>query len=166
MFDKNTIEGLFRQHYGKMINLASILLADDAEAQDVVQEVFARLMEHDFQMSVSKVEGYLMTAVRNSCLNAIRQKGVRQRVRGLLPVDEADDVQSVQGQIDKLEQVHTFVDTRLKEPYRSIFNLRFDEDLTLKEIAATLGMNVSTVYKYLNQAIQRIRIHMEKEASA
>ena len=43
MNDKSILEGLFRQHYGKMTHLARTLLHDDAEAQDVVQDVFARL---------------------------------------------------------------------------------------------------------------------------
>ena len=38
MNDKSILEGLFRQHYGKMIHLARTLLHDDAEAQDVVQD--------------------------------------------------------------------------------------------------------------------------------
>ena len=33
MNDKSILEGLFRQHYGKMIHLARTLLHDDAEAQ-------------------------------------------------------------------------------------------------------------------------------------
>lgn len=163
MLDKNTVEGLFRQHYGKMINLACTLLADDAEAQDVVQDVFTRLMRHDYQMATDKVEGYLMTAVRHRCLNAIRQKNVRQRVNELLPIDDTDDLQPVEQQVAQLEQIHDFVDTRLKEPYRSIFNLRFDQDMTLKEIATRLGMSTSAVYKYLNQAIQRIRIQFNND---
>lgn len=157
MLDKNILEGLFRQHYGKMIHLACILLADDDEAQDVVQDVFARLMEHNHPMSGEKVEAYLMSAVRNGCLNAIRQKNVRQRVRELLPVDD-DDAQPCDHMIDELEQIHTFVDTQLKEPYRTIFNLRFDEDMTFQEIATCLNLSIGAVFKYLNQAIQRIRI--------
>ena len=162
MLDKNILERLFRQYYGKMIRLASILLGDDTEAQDVVQDVFAKLMEHDYEMAGNKAEAYLMSAVRNSCMNVIRRKNVVQRVRDLLPVDD-QDLQSVEQQINELEQIHAFVDTQFKEPYRSIFNLRFDEDLTLKEISARLGLNINTVYKYLNQGIQRIRIQFNNE---
>jgi DNA-binding CsgD family transcriptional regulator len=35
--------------------------------------------------------------------------------------------------------------------------MRFDDDMTLKEIAAKLDMNINTVYKYLVQSIQRVR---------
>lgn len=162
MLDKNILEGLFRQHYGKMMHLASILLGDDAEAQDVVQDVFVRLMEHDYMMTGEKVEAYLMTAVHNGCLNAIRNKKAGQRVRDLLPVDD-DDVQPIERQIDELERVHSFVDTQFKEPYRSIFNLRFDKDMTLQEIASRLDLSIGAVHKYLHQAIQRIRILLNND---
>ena len=162
MLDKNIVEGLFRQHYGKMLHLAGILLADDAEAQDVVQDVFARLMEQDYQMAGSKVEAYLMSAVRNRCFNAIRKKNVSQRVREMLPIED-DDLQPIEQQMDELERIHAFVDKRFKEPYRSVFNLRFDEDLTLKEISARLNLSIGAVYKYLNQGIQRIRIQFNND---
>ena len=163
MLDKNILEGLFRQHYGKMIHLARTLLGDDAEAQDVVQEVFARLLENDYLVTRHKTEAYLMGAVRNRCLNLIRRKGLRERVRHLFPVDELDDERPIKEQVDELEQIHAFVETRVEEPHKSIFFLRFDEDLTFKEIAARLGLNLSTVYKYLSQCIQQIRIHFNNE---
>jgi len=163
MRDKNITENLFRQHYGKMIHLARTLLVDDAEAQDVVQEVFARLLEKDFQMAGNKTEAYLMSAVRNDCINHIRKKNLRERIRSLYPIDEALDGQPFGQQEDELEQIHDFVETRLKEPYRSIFRLRFDEDMTLKDIGAHLGLNINTVYKYLNQCIQRIRVQFNNE---
>jgi len=62
MNDNSILEGLFRQHCGKMIHLARTLLHDDDESKDVVQDVFARLLENDYQMTGSKTEAYLMSA--------------------------------------------------------------------------------------------------------
>jgi len=163
MRDKNLTESLFRQHYSEMIHLARTLLVDDAEAQDVVQEVFARLLEKDFRVAGSKIEAYLMTAVRNDCINHIRKKNMRQRIRSLYPVEEPLDSQSVDQQLGELEQIHAFVETQIEEPHRSIFHLRFDEDMTLKEIGSRLGLNINTVYKYLNQCIERIRVQFNNE---
>lgn len=163
MRDKNLTESLFRQHYSEMIHLARTLLVDDAEAQDVVQEVFARLLEKDFRVAGSKIEAYLMTAVRNDCINHIRKKNMRQRIRSLYPVEEPLDSQSVDQQLGELEQIHAFVETQIEEPHRSIFHLRFNEDMTLKEIGSRLGLNINTVYKYLNQCIERIRVQFNNE---
>ena len=163
MLDKNILEGLFRQHYGKMTHLARTLLGDDAEAQDVVQDVFARLLENDYQMTGSKTEAYLMSAVRNRCINLIKKKSLREKVKNLHPVDEVDDTRPIEQLMNELEQIHTFVETNIEEPHRSIFFMRFDEDLTFKEIADRLNLNLSTVYKYLNQCIQRIRVQFNNE---
>ena len=50
MIDRDTIEQLFRQNYSGMIRLARTLLDDDGEADDIVQDVFARLMVKDLSL--------------------------------------------------------------------------------------------------------------------
>ena len=163
MLDKNILEGLFRQHYGKMTHLARTLLGNDAEAQDVVQDVFARLLENEYKMTGSKTESYLMSAVRNRCINLIRKKRLQERVKNLYPIDETDDNQSIGEQMEELEQINAYVQAQVEEPHRSIFILRFAEDLTFKEIADRLGLSLGTVHKYLCQCIQQIRIHFNNE---
>ena len=157
MNDKSILEGLFRQHYGKMIHLARTLLHDDAEAQDVVQDVFARLLENEYQMTGSKTEAYLMSAVRNDCLNHIRKMQLRERFKHLHPLDEADDTRPIEEVLAELDQINAIVDGQIEEPQRTIFRLRFDEELTFQEIATRLDMSVGAVYKYLRQCINRIK---------
>ena len=60
---------------------------------------------------------------------------------------------------ERLEAIQACANT-FTEPHHSIFHLRFDEDLSLKEIAQRLGMNQNTVYKYLRQSIQQIRSYL------
>ena len=157
MNDKSILEGLFRQHYGKMIHLARTLLHDDAEAQDVVQDVFARLLENEYQMTGSKTEAYLMSAVRNDCLNHIRKMQLRERFKHFHPLDEADDTRPSEEVLAELDQINTIVEEQIEEPQRTIFRLRFDEELTFQEIATRLDLSVGAVYKYLRQCINRIK---------
>ncbi len=158
MNDNSILEGLFRQHYGKMIHLARTLLHDDAEAQDVAQDVFARLLENDYQMTGSKTEAYLMSAVRNRCMNHIRNMQIRERFKHLHPLDEADEPCPIDEMMAELEQINAIVDNHIEEPQRTIFRLRFDEELTFQQIATRLDMSVGTVYKYLRQCISRIKL--------
>ena len=157
MNDKSILEGLFRQHYGKMTHLARTLLHDDAEAQDVVQDVFARLLENEYQLTGSKAEAYLMSAVRNRCMNHIRNMQFRERFKHLHPLDEANESHSIEEIMAELEQINAIVDAHIEEPQRTIFSLRFDEELTFQEIASRLDISVGTVYKYLRQCISRIK---------
>ena len=163
------IEQLFRQNYSEMIHLARILLGDDGEAEDVVQDIFLRIADSDILrpegLSVARIppknDSYLLIAVRNACLNRIRQMQLHERVKNLLPIEDETDLQAIDRQLEQLEDISAFVDEQLEEPHRSIFHLRFDEDLTIAEIARRLGLNPNTAYKYLAQSIQKISNHFK-----
>ena len=153
------IEQLFRQNYSEMIHLARVLLGDDGEAEDVVQDIFLRIADSDIP---PQNDSYLLTAVRNACLNKIRQMQLHERVKNLLPIEDETDLQPIDRQLEQLEDISAFVNEQLEEPHRSIFHLRFDEDLTIAEIARRLGLNPNTAYKYLSQSIQKIRNHFKR----
>lgn len=156
MLKKEILERLFRQHYSEMFHLARTLLCADEEAEDIVQDVFMRLMEKDIIPEMDGIRSYLMTAVHHGCMNIIRRTTLRQQVENLYPVDETVDQQSADLMTEQLDTIQAYAD-EFEEPHRSIFLLRFDDDLTLKEIAQRIGMNPNTVYKYLQQSIQQIR---------
>ena len=159
MLEQRILEQLFRQNYSEMIHLASVLLGDDEEAEDVVQDIFLRVADSDIP---PKNDNYLLTAVRNACLNRIRQMQLHDKVKGLMPIEDESDLQPIDKRLERLDDIAAYVDEQLEEPHRSIFHLRFDEDLTVSEIARRLGLNPNTAYKYLMQSIQQIRHHFEK----
>ena len=169
MLDKRTLEQLFRQNYSEMIHLASVLLGErlrvgasagiDEEAEDVVQDVFLRVADSDIP---PKNDYYLLTAVRNACLNRIRQMHLHDKVKRLMPIEDDSYLHPIDKRLERIDDIATYVDEQLEEPHRSIFHLRFDEDLTVGEIARRLGLNPNTAYKYLMQSIQQIRHHFGK----
>ena len=166
---EQSIEQLFRQNYSKMIHLARVLLYDGDEAEDVVQDIFLRVVESDIP---PQNDSYFLIAVRNACLNRIRQMQLHEQVKRLLPVGglqagassgmDGTGLQPIDKQLEQLNDIATFVDEQLEEPHRSIFHLRFDEDLTIAEIARRLGLNPNTTYKYLAQSIQNVRNHFKR----
>ena len=153
MLPHKILETLFRQNYSQMIHLANSIIGEEEEAEDIVQDIFLRLADSDI---APKSSNYLLNAVRNACLNRIRQMQVHDKIKNLLPIEESD-LQPIDQQMELLEDIITFVDEQLKEPHRSIFHLRFDKDLTIAEIARQLSLNPNTTYKYLMQSIQKIR---------
>ena len=158
MLEQRILEQLFRRNYSEMIRLARVLLGNDGEAEDVVQDIFLRMADSDVE---PKSDAYLLTAVRNACWNRIRQMQLHERVKNLLPIEEETDPQPIRDEQERLNSIAAFVDELLEEPHRSIFHLRFDDDLTIAEIARRLGLNPNTTYKYLAQSIERIRQHFK-----
>lgn len=156
MLDKNITERLFRQHYHRMHRLACGMLGSDSAADDIVQDIFLRLIEADILPEEAKMESYLLTAVHHRCLNTLHHLTIRQRVMGLYPIADEPAIWSSDLQTERLETIRNCI-AAMDEPHRSILRLRFDEDLTLRETAAQLQMNINTCYKYLMQAIEHIR---------
>ena len=158
MLEQRILEQLFRRNYSEMIHLASVLLGNDEEAEDVVQDIFLRVADSDIP---PENDNYLLTAVHNACLNRIRQRQLHDKVKGLMPIKDEIELQTTDKRLERLDDIVAYVDQQLEEPHRSIFHLRFDEDLTVSEIARRLGLNPNTAYKYLAQSIQQIRHHFE-----
>ena len=159
MLEQRILEQLFRQNYREMTHLARVLLGNVEEAEDVVQDIFLRVARSDIP---PKNASYLLSAVRNACLNRIRQMQIHDKVKGLMPIQDEADLQTIDKRLERLDDIAAYVDGQLDETHRSIFHLRFDEDLTVCEIARRLGLNPNTTYKYLMQGIQQIRLHFEK----
>ena len=154
MTDKKILRALFLRHYNEMLRLARTLLYDDMEAEDTVQDVFLKLGQSDI-LSLTpdpsprrgengettppaprgqleegyKMKAYLMTAVRNGCINRIRQMSFADRFRKLYPLEFNDDWQLGEQRMQTLDAIRDYAETHLGEPHLSIFRLRFEEDL-------------------------------------
>ena len=87
MTDQSKLEKLFRQHYRQMYRLATMLLHDDAESKDVVHDIFAHLLNDSKELKEETAEHYLLTCVRNRCLNVIRSRQIQERVEHLYLLD-------------------------------------------------------------------------------
>ena len=73
------LEILFKTHYAAMFRLAMSLLYDEDESKDVVSDVFASLLGGGLAIRSDNARGFLLTCVRNSCINVIRHKQMRER---------------------------------------------------------------------------------------
>lgn len=159
MIDKTILHRHFCLHYSEMIRLARTLMYDYSEAEDIVQDIFVRLMQSDILPADDKVRAYLMTAVRNGCINRIRKKSITNQFRELYSMDIDSDWQHIEQRMETIDAICDYAENHLQEPHLTIFRLRFEDDMKLKDIANQLGMNLKTVFKYLSQSIDEIHKH-------
>src|SRR5690348_8834536 len=69
--EREEIERLYRTHAKVLVVFASSVIGDRSRAQDVVQQVFLRLMDRPMERP-ENLAAYLYSAVRNAALNEIR----------------------------------------------------------------------------------------------
>lgn len=88
MRKSKTLETLFREHYAEMHHLAAVILHDPEEAHDIVTDIFSSLLENGNGGGSSRP--YLLNAVRNRCLNRLREMDVRTRFRNLYLIENEE----------------------------------------------------------------------------
>jgi len=163
MTEQKRLEKLFKQHYRQMYRLANILLHDDAESKDVVHDIFARLLDGHCDLKEETVESYLITSVRNRCLNIIRSRKIQQRVERLYLLDLDTSVISMEVLEDEIKLLQKVVD-RLEPPVcKDVVLQHFRDGITFKEIATHLGVSETTVYKYLRRALSQLRTQLKEQ---
>ena len=157
MIDKQTFEQIFRHHYDGMFRLARRMLGDDAESKDVVSDVFASLLGKDeTELKTDTLQGFLLTSVRNRCVNLLVHKQKEQAAIVNLKDNEDDGI----GQ-EKLNALRDYIDTRLPELSQHILRLRFLQGLKYREIADALQVSEVTVYNHLSQSLKQMKEHFK-----
>ena len=157
--DKKEFEYIYRQYYAQMYRLAKTMLYDPQESKDVVSDIFTRLLRDGVLPHKEKVEGYLMTAVRNRCRDVLNHKSIRERVEKLFLQESAQNNPITWNDDDRLERLIQFIEAELPPLSQQIFQLRFLREMTYEEVAQATGVSKVTVYNHLSQSLQRIKDH-------
>ena len=162
---KEEFELIYRRHYAPMYRLARRLLYDPQESKDVVSEVFARLLRGGAMPDSGKMEGYLMTAVRNRCSDVLSHKSMRERVERLFLQESMQSQIVSMNDDDRLERLMQFIEAELPPLSQQIFRLRFLSEMSYEEVAQAAGVSKVTVYNHLSQSVQRIKEYFQKETA-
>lgn len=73
--DQGAFEQVFRMFYMPLCDYAVMILGDQAEAEDVVQDLFTYLWRSRQEVQVQEsVKSYLFTSVRFRALNVLKHK--------------------------------------------------------------------------------------------
>jgi RNA polymerase sigma-70 factor (ECF subfamily) len=173
MTDQKKLEKLFKQHYRQMYRLATILLHDDAESKDVVHDIFARLLNDHTVLREETAESYLLTSVRNRCLNVIRSRQIQERVERLYLLDPDTNITTTDALLsdsekqleEELKALYEGIDLLEPPVCRDIIVQHFRDGITFKKIAFRMGVSETTVYKHLRRALSQLRTHLKKTMS-
>ena len=161
--DQAAFAELYDRHARLVYSLALRILHDRADAEDVVQEVFAQVWAQAGRYDPSRgaVAAWMVMLTRSRAIDRLRAKRARP--------DAAADASAAESVVDltmaqDLELLSAEQVTRLQralvelpEAQRTALELAYYEGLTHVEVAARLAEPLGTVKTRIRQAVLKLR---------
>lgn len=160
MTNRNDIERLFKAHYARMYRLAVALLHDDDVARDIVHDVFASLLDGNAGIIVNGA--YLLKAVRNRCLNHIRDCEIHQRIAARYFLDNEEYETEAWPDDETVARIYSLIRNDIPARARRVMEMRFSDGMPFARIAATIGISETAVYRHLSNALKIIRTKLNE----
>lgn len=154
--DEVAFEVVFYYYYPKVRVFLADLLKDRAAAEDVAQEVFARIwLMRNTLPEIRSFGSYLYTMTRNSALFHIKKSRLSVTMDDLDLVEE-EVIESRLTAEEKERRIKEIVGN-MPERRRLVFILSREEGKSNEEIAEILGIKKKTVENLMNAALKEIR---------
>lgn len=146
---------LFDAHADAVYRYACYVLRDSTEAEDAVQEIFIKVLRSwDQFQGQSNTKTWLWSITRNHLYDRLRKKKLDHRL-----LRQQMSVALLNAASAPLPDDHEIQELLmgLKLSYRQVLVLRYMQDLTTEEIAASLGWSHVKVRTTLHRAIKELR---------
>jgi RNA polymerase sigma factor (sigma-70 family) len=148
----SALTDLYRSHQMGLVRLAMVLTGDEASAEDVVQDVFVRMHTKAPRLrDEDKLLAYARAAVLNSCRQVLRRRKLAERRSELVdpPVWSAEASVLLS---EERREVMRMLD-RLPRRQREALVLRYNLELTDREIAEAMGIREVSVRSNISRAL-------------
>ena len=156
------LETLFQAHHGRVFRTALRVTGSVADAEDVLQTVFLRLVKGQEEYDWSRnPEAYLSRAAINASLDLLRS-----RTRSKAVALDENEVDTIAGNIRSPEALHADQElqtlvreavSRLGKTAGDMFVLRYYEGMDNKQIAALMKTSPLVVGVVLHRARTKLK---------
>ena len=152
----DSFERLFAAEYPRVVSIANRILRDQAEAEDVAQEVFLAFHRKHSPLA-DYAASWLHRAATHTALNHIRGRKRRQRREEAAAVEDRPSEPGVEEVIERFDEQRMLREALARLPKRSaaVLALR-SSGLTYAETAAALGVGIGQIGTLLRRAEARL----------
>ena len=148
-------------HESSLVRYARWILGDVESAREIVQETFLRLCKEDPARLDGHLAQWLFTVCRNLAFDA-RKKEARMTPLGDTEIEVAPDLDQQHDARHALSQILSVIET-LPKNQREVLYLKFQCDLSYKEISEVTRLSVSNVGFLIHTAVRTVRKQMLSE---
>lgn len=154
---EQAFEELYNRYYKKLLWFSMRLVGNKEKAEDIVQDTFIKIIDKPAAFNpMWKFSTWIYTIVNNACLTNMRNEIQRDKllVENYVPVHithlkHSIDVKFIQQKINALYK-------ELSSKEQVVFVLRFEQELSIKEIAAIAQIPEGSVKSCLFYLLKKI----------
>ena len=166
--ERAAFEELYTRYSNILYATAMKFLKEDADAQDVVQDVFIQIWDKAklYDPAKGKPLTWALTMTRNRSIDRIRAIQRRTRLRDDFEketvADESAGIREALSGVDASEKTQILRDAvaRLSPEQRKVIDLAFFGGLTQSEIADRLGEPLGTVKARARRGLMKLKEHL------
>lgn len=159
--NRQAFEHLYDRYFDKLVWFARQFVGDLHLAEDIVQEVFIKIIEQPELFDINqRFSTWVYTLTANRCKNLLRNE---QNRTALMMKEQFPEETHMQHRYDERlyrEAIASVIDT-CSDKEKTLFVLRFEHDLPVKEIARVTelpeGSVKSGIYYLLKKLTQKIK---------
>ncbi|MFA6999588.1 MAG: sigma-70 family RNA polymerase sigma factor [Candidatus Paceibacterota bacterium] len=160
--DEDSLRMLIDKYTSSIYNFISRFIKD-AQRDDIVQEIFIKVWKklESFDAEKSQFKTWLFVIARNTITDYLRKRKII--LFSSLDKEEENFGENIEDEIilpdealQKLQDKELLdkVLNELKEEYRAVLLLHYQEDMSFKEIGEVLGKPMNTVKSYHQRALK------------
>lgn len=149
---------LYDNYSDNVFRLAMSFLGNTADAEDIVQNVYTKLIEKSPHISNGSEKSYILTMTANMCRNHL--KSAANRLNSSYDELGSDDIASG---FNIEEQSMLTAISRLPDTYRTTLYLHYYEGYSFKEIAKMLHLSVSAVSMRISRGRDQLKEFLKEE---
>jgi len=149
-------EKIFKEVYSKwQLSLQKFLFSKGmqrGDVSDIIQESFMRLWKNCRNVNVEKVGSYLFSTASNIGIDLFRKQKVRLKYNIPSMGNTIEDGQYKMESNEFRKRIEAAIDS-MNEKAKEVFILNRFDNMTYKQIAATLDISVKAVEKRMHNAL-------------
>ena len=155
------VESLYLRYADDVLRVSYFYLGDREKAEDVMQEVFLRVMDKQPVLREGSEKSWLLKVALNICRDQWRSSWAKRVILGSKRLDiiPADDELEDRTEKEALMQaVHS-----LPADVREVFLLFYYQRYTIEEIAKILDVQAGTVSSRLTRGRKKLKVLLEED---
>lgn len=159
--DADTLEQLYRAHYGAAYSYCLTLCGREALAQDIVADAFVKAYL-SLPNDIPSFRWWLLRVCRNLWIDYLRRE---KHLAGSEPLDYLTDGQTPENRYIQ-QEAYKFLwrcIAELPPRERELLTLHYFSKLPLKEIASLTGISYGATRKRMERLKDKLKLRMEEQ---